>query len=172
VGDKGINELVAAFEKLSSKNKKVKLLLVGPFEEKLDPLKEKTTLIIKHNKQIISVGYQKDVRPYFAIANCLVFPSYREGFPNVVMQAGSMCLPSIVSDINGCNEIIVNGENGIIVPVKNTNALKKEMQRLSEDTSLFLKLKFNSRSFIIGRYEQVLVWSAILDEYKKLLNEN
>ena len=82
VSEKGINELVAAFEKLSTENKKVKLLLVGPLEEKLDPLQEKTTLIIKHNKQIISVGFQNDVRPYFAIANALAFPSYREGFPN------------------------------------------------------------------------------------------
>ena len=171
VGDKGINELVAAFEKLTSENKNIKLLLVGPFEEELDPLQEKTTLIIKHNEQIISVGYQKDVRPYFAIANVLVFPSYREGFPNVVMQAGAMELPSIVTNINGCNEIIANGENGIIIPVKNTSALKKEMQRLFEDTSLFLKLKYNSRPYIIDRYLQELVWRAILDEYKKLLNE-
>jgi glycosyltransferase involved in cell wall biosynthesis len=87
------------------------------------------------------------------------------------MQAGSMCLPSIVSDINGCNEIIINGENGIIVPVKNISALKKEMQRLFDDTSLFLKLKFNSRPYIANRYSQDLVWRAILDEYKKLLNE-
>ena len=171
VGDKGINELVAAFEKLSSKFKNVKLLLVGPLEEELDPLQEKTTTIIKNNKQIISVGFQNDVRPYFAIANALAFPSYREGFPNVVMQAGGMGLPSIVSDINGCNEIIVDGENGIIVPVKNISALKKEMQRLFEDISLFLKLKSNSRSLIVARYEQYLVWRAILDEYKKLLNE-
>jgi glycosyltransferase involved in cell wall biosynthesis len=171
VGDKGINELVAAFEKLISENKNIKLLLVGPFEEELDPLSDKTTLIIKQNKQIISVGYQNDVRPYFAIANVLVFPSYREGFPNVVMQAGAMGLPSIVTNINGCNEIIVNGENGIIIPVKNISALKKEMRRLFEDTSLLLKLKYNSRPYIIDRYSQDLVWRAILDEYKKILND-
>ena len=171
VSDKGINELVAAFEKLSTENKKVKLLLVGPLEEELDSLQEKTTTTIINNKQIISVGYQNDVRPFFSISNCLVFPSYREGFPNVVMQAGAMKLPSIVSDINGCNEIIVNGENGIIVPVKNISALKKEMQRLFEDISLFLELKSNSRSLIVARYEQDLVWRAILDEYKKILNE-
>ena len=171
VGDKGINELVAAFEKLISEHKNIKLLLVGPFEEELDPLSDKTTLIIKQNKQIISVGYQNDVRPYFAIANVLVFPSYREGFPNVVMQAGAMGLPSIVTNINGCNEIIVNGENGIIIPVKNISALKKEMRRLFEDTSLLLKLKYNSRPYIIDRYSQDLVWRAILDEYKKILND-
>lgn len=169
VGDKGINELVAAFEKLSIENNNVTLLLVGPFEEELDPLQEKTLKTIKNNEHIISVGFQEDVRPYFAVANVLVFPSYREGFPNVVMQAGAMELPSIVTNINGCNEIIVNGENGIIIPVKNTIALKKEMQRLFEDTSLYIKLKL--RSHIINRYAQELIWYAILDEYKKLLNK-
>ena len=106
VGDKGINELITAFDQLSNEKKKVKLLLVGPLEEELDPLKRPTKEIIKMNKQIISVGFQKDVRPYFAISDVLVFPSYREGFPNVVLQAGAMNSPSIVSDINGCNEII------------------------------------------------------------------
>ena len=171
VTDKGINELVEVFNELCSDLKGIKLLLVGPFEDELDPLQKKIKLLINNNENIISVGYQNDVRPFFSISNCLVFPSYREGFPNVVMQAGAMKLPSIVSDINGCNEIIENGENGIIVPVKNTSALKKEMQRLFEDTSLFLKLKSNSRSLIVARYEQDLVWRAILDEYKKLLNE-
>ena len=90
VSDKGMNELVAAFDKLSTENKKVKLLLVGSFEDELDPLQEKTTNTIINNKQIISVGYQNDVRPYFSVSNCLVFPSYREGFPNVVMQSGAM----------------------------------------------------------------------------------
>lgn len=58
------------------------------------------------------------MRPWLAASDVLVFPSYREGFPNVVIEAGAMDLPSIVSDINGCNEIIVDGENGIIVPSK------------------------------------------------------
>ena len=119
VGDKGINELVASFEKLCLVEENLKLLLVGPFEDELDPLQKKTKRLINNNENIISVGYQKDVRPYFSISNCLVFPSYREGFPNVVMQAGSMSLPSIVTDINGCNEIIENNVNGKVIKVKN-----------------------------------------------------
>ncbi|MCB0470377.1 MAG: glycosyltransferase family 4 protein, partial [Flavobacteriaceae bacterium] len=119
VADKGINELVSAFNKLSSSNEKAKLLLVGTFEEELDPLKPETRQIIDQNKRILSVGWQEDVRPFLAISNMLTFPSYREGFPNVVMQAGAMGLYSIVTDINGCNEIIIEGENGTIIPVKN-----------------------------------------------------
>src|SRR5690606_3688886 len=104
VGDKGINELVAAFRGLEVPQ--AKLLLVGALETELDPLRPETVAEINANPNIIAVGFQKDVRPYFAVSQALVFPSYREGFPNVVMQAGAMGLPGIVSDINGCNEII------------------------------------------------------------------
>jgi glycosyltransferase involved in cell wall biosynthesis len=162
VGDKGINELIAAFDKLSTENKKVKLLLVGPFEEELDPLQEKTKAIIKNNNQIVFVGYQNDVRPYFAIANVLAFPSYREGFPNVVMQAGAMGLPSIVTDINGCNEIIKDEENGMIIPVKSVAALYNAMLVMMKDK----QMRLNARGMITNRFEQKVVWEALLNEYK------
>ncbi len=169
VGDKGINELVASFDRLkSSKNK---LLLVGPLESELDPLQPHTLQLIQSHPNIISVGFQKDVRPYFAISNALVFPSYREGFPNVVMQAGAMELPCIVSDINGCNEIIIDGENGIIVPVKNQQALYLAMTRLIENPELYKSLQSKSRSMITSRFEQKVLWEALFEEYKRLLKE-
>ncbi len=194
VGDKGINELVEAFQKLEIRDLKLgissehqisslqspisnsqsripKLLLVGPLETELDPLKEETLKEIELNKNIISVGFQKDVRPYFAISNALVFPSYREGFPNVVMQAGAMELPSIVSNINGCNEIIVEGENGTIIPVKNAEAITVAMQKLMEDKDYYLSLKNNARPMIQSRYEQQVVWNALLDEYNILIKK-
>ena len=176
VGDKGINELIAAFELFSksnnqqptTNNQKSKLLLVGSFESDLDALQPNTLRIIETNKNIISVGFQKDVRPYLAISNCLAFPSYREGFPNVVMQAGAMGLPSIVTNINGCNEIISEGENGIIIPVKNVDALCEAMKKMIVDSDFRMHLQQNARPMIVSRYEQQLVWEAILAEYKRL----
>src|SRR5690606_26093860 len=130
VGDKGINELIAAFEKLYAANPKAALILVGPFEKELDPLQPTTEQVIQNHPGIKWVGYQGDVRPYLAVSNVFVFPSYREGFPNVVMQAGAMGLPCIVSNINGCNEIIEEGLNGLIVPVKNSQMLQEKMELL------------------------------------------
>lgn len=170
VADKGINELVAAFSKLSKINNDCKLLLVGPLETDLDPLEEKTLKEIENNPSIISVGYQNDVRPYFAISNCLVFPSYREGFPNVVMQAGAMGLPCIVSDINGCNEIIMHNNNGLIIPVKNENAIFDAVKKVFSDSNLFDSMKNVSRSMIVERFGQKVVWEAILEEYRKIQN--
>lgn len=168
VTDKGINELVQAFSKLNQEINSIKLLLVGPFEEDLNPLKPETLEIIKSHSSIVSVGYQNDVRHYFSISNALVFPSYREGFPNVVMQAGAMNLPSIVSNINGCNEIIENNENGIIIPVKNSTALFLAMKEVVHNTMNYQFMKSNSRSLIKNRFEQKIVWEALLNEYESL----
>ncbi len=173
VSDKGINELIKAFSQLQAAENNeqigIKLLLVGGLESDLDPLNPKTLAEINQNKDIISVGFQQDVRPFFAISDALAFPSYREGFPNVVMQAGAMGLPSIVSDINGCNEIIVEGENGLIIPSKNVEKLKEKMLTLAKDKNLYIKLKENSRRMIENRYEQSVVWKALLEEYEGLL---
>lgn len=170
VSDKGINELISAFKKISAAFPKAKLLLVGPEERELDPLLPETLAEIKNNKAIICVGFQNDVRPYFAISDALVFPSYREGFPNVVMQAGAMGLPSIVTDINGCNEIVIANHNGMIIPVKNTKAIFEAMKEMIENKTLYNELKQNARKRIVDNYEQKVVWNAILAEYKKLEN--
>ena len=173
VSDKGINELIKAFSELQTAENNeltgIKLLLVGGLESDLDPLNPETLAEINQNKDIISAGFQQDVRPFFAISDALAFPSYREGFPNVVMQAGAMGLPSIVSDINGCNEIIVEGENGLIIPSKNVEKLKEKMLTLARDKNLYIKLKENSRRMIENRYEQSVVWKALLEEYEGLL---
>ncbi len=166
VADKGINELVRAFLSLAIPN--CKLLLVGPYETE-DPLQPETLKAIQQNDSILSVGFQHDVRPYLVISDCLVFPSYREGFPNVVMQAGAMGLPSIVTDINGSNEIIIEGFNGTIVPAKNVTALSNAMIRIKEDETWRNQLQSNARSSIISRYEQELVWEALLIKYKEFL---
>jgi glycosyltransferase involved in cell wall biosynthesis len=166
VGDKGVNEVVLAFKKIIKQNSKVKLLLVGMQEKDLDPLDDLTQEEIKANKNILFVGYQDDIRPYLTISKALVFASYREGFPNVVLQAGAMGLPSIVTDINGCNEIIIDGKNGIIIPVKNSEAIGKAVLRMIDEKVFFLSLQSNAREMITSRYEQEEIWDCILGEYK------
>jgi len=172
VKDKGINELIAAFSKLQSQHKNIKLLLVGDYETDLDPLSSETLDEITSNSSIISTGFEYDVRPYFAISNALVFPTYREGFPNVVMQAGAMNLPCIVTNINGCNEIIIEGENGIIIPVKNENAIFEAMNDCILKSDTIQRMKKNARKMIVSRYEQQVVWKAIFEEYQSFEKNN
>lgn len=168
VGDKGIHELVEAFATLQAEKPGVSLLLVGPLEPELDPIHPETARLIEEHPKIHSVGFQQDVRPFFSIADVLTFPSYREGFPNVVMQAGAMGLPSIVSNINGCNEIIEEGVNGMIIKVKDKDALLKAMDTLVSDPSLRTKLTRQARRIICSRYERRVFWEYLLEEYQEL----
>ena len=168
VGDKGINELIAAFKKILSEFDNVQLLMVGSHEKELDPLLPETDEFIATSNKIIAAGWVDDVRPYFSISDCLAFPSYREGFPNVVMQSGAMGLYSIVSDINGCNEIVQEGVNGTIIPTKNAEALYMAMKQVLEKKSLLSKEKSTYRDIIKKRYERSFIWNELLKEYQKL----
>jgi len=168
VKDKGINELVNAFHNLSKKELHCKLILVGPRENHLDPLLPETEAIIEDNNRILAVGMQKDIRPYVAISDVLTFPSYREGFPNVVLQCSCMHLPCIVSNINGCNEVIEDKTNGLIIPVKDENALENAMQYMIDEPEKRKAMVQHTRSRIIERYEQEFVWNELLNYYKSL----
>ncbi len=169
VRDKGINELVSAFGKLHSEFPATRLILVGTEEPDLDPLLPETVAQIKDNPAIEAPGSQTDVRPWLAAADALTFPSYREGFPNVVIEAGAMGLPSIVTDINGSREIISDGVNGIIIPPRDTDALYSAMRRLITSPELTAALAANTRPRIAARYEQGFVRRALLDFYSEIL---
>jgi glycosyltransferase involved in cell wall biosynthesis len=168
VADKGINELINAFDTISFQNNAIKLLLVGEKEIHLDHLNENTLKLISTNKNIIKTGFQKDIRPFLAVSDALVFPSYREGFPNVIMQAGAMELPVIATNINGCNEIIINEKNGVLIELKNNGAIVKAMVRLIEDEAFYKNLKSNARSMIVSRFERKVICEKILYEYKEM----
>lgn len=170
VKDKGIEELVEAFTQLKNTYRYIKLLLVGDYEPKLDPLCDDTVELIEEDNDIIHVNFQTDVRPYLAITNVLTFPSYREGFPNVPMQAGCFNVPCIVTDINGCNEIIEPGKNGLIIPTKNAKALEHAMHALLTNRSLCDSLKANARRMIVERYDQKHIWNLLLKEYENQLS--
>ncbi len=171
VKDKGVNELIKAFNLVDNPQNNIKLLLVGWYENDLDPLSPETEASIKSNKNIITTGWVADVRPYFSIANALIFPSYREGFPNVVLQAAAMGLTCVVTDINGCNEVIKNGENGYIIPTKNHKAIYDKMRFLLNNKENVKVMGKKSRSIVVEKYEQKIVWSAILEEYQNLKNK-
>lgn len=168
VKDKGMNELARAFTKLP---KTAHLVLVGPLEQDLDPLADETLKFFQEDSKVHLLGYQNDVRPFLKLADALVFPSYREGFPNVPLQAGAFGLPSIVTDINGCNEIVVDRQNGLVIPVKDEDALKSAMELLINDKVLVEQMKARSRQMIVNRYAQKVVWEALYTEYRRLSKE-
>lgn len=169
VREKGINELVAAFVRLNEQYPQTRLLLVGPYEEKIDPLMPETMRLIDECEAIEAVGSQTDVRPFYERSDVLVFPSYREGFPNVVIEAGAMDLPSIVTDINGAREIIVNYENGLIVPPRDEAALYEAMEWMLNHPEECQRMGQKSRKMVADRYEQGFVRQCLKNYYKEIL---
>ena len=133
VRDKGISELVEAFKGLAAGN--TRLVLVGPFEDDVDPVPEDVRKYIQEAPEIITTGevLGKGLLAWYAASDCFVLPSYREGFPNTVLEAGAMGLPSIVTDINGSREIISDGVNGLIVPTHNSETLLEAMRKMLID---------------------------------------
>lgn len=184
VRDKGINELIAAFDKLSQEHK-VRLLLVGTFEDALDPVSESTKKIIEGNSSIEYLGpqYGTDLLACYAASDCFVFPSYREGFPNTVLEAGAMELPSIVTDINGSREIIVckNEENtspvkdmklcdnGIIIPSRNEDLLYKAMEEVFKNDNVRAVMASQAREMVASRFEQSFVQKCLIEFYNEII---
>ena len=169
VRDKGIHELTECIRKLNCN-----LILVGSFEDG-DPVDEDDKKFLLTSEKVKFVGWQTDVRPYLEQADALVFPSYREGFPNVPMQAGAMGLPCIVTNINGCNEIIKDGLNGKIIAAPLKEGTKMMEQSLLNTMQWFIdhrgeakRMGNNARPMIQERYEQRYVWTALKDYYDAL----
>jgi glycosyltransferase involved in cell wall biosynthesis len=169
VKDKGIAELLDAFFELNQHFPEDQLWMVGAPEPDLDPLDEKHQSMLNNHPQIKCWGFQQDIRPYLAAAKVLTFPSYREGFPNVPLQAGSMGCMLLLSDINGCNEIVEDGIDGKLVPIKNTKLLLNAMMQTRsnpEETNIFAK-KIQQK--IIENYNQNTLWQIMLKEYETRL---
>lgn len=175
VRDKGIVELLEAFKKLTKSysqksdiSSPISLLLVGNEEEHLDPLPPSTQQLINTLPNVYRLPFQTDVRPFYATAQALVFPSYREGFPNVVLEAGAFALPSIVTDINGSREIITNKDNGLIIPPQNTEALTQAMQTLLHTPHL-KSMGEAAYHNVQQHFSKARVWQQLKDYYQHLL---
>lgn len=171
VGDKGINELVSAFVRLNRTHPNTRLLLVGFFENELDPVSPETRRLIEECEQIEYAGEQKgdNLVAYYAASDCFVFPSYREGFPNTVIEAGAMDLPCIVTDINGSREIIEHGKNGIIIPVRDEQAIYQSMEQMLTDEQMRKGMTEKAREMIVSRYERGFVRQCLYDFYNKII---
>ncbi|MNV62175.1 N,N'-diacetylbacillosaminyl-diphospho-undecaprenol alpha-1,3-N-acetylgalactosaminyltransferase [compost metagenome] len=144
--------------------------MVGALD-KTAPVEGRILNEIKFHPRIHLLGFLEDIRPALFISDLLVLPSYREGFPNVVLQAGAMSLPVIATDINGCNEIVEPGLNGWLVPAKDSQALNVAMQEsLSMSRPNLKKMGKRARARVQERFERFDHWGRMVGFYKSLLS--
>lgn len=165
VRDKGINELVEAFSSFNNKYPNSKLLLVGPLEKQGNGLSNKTLSSIYDNRSIIAAGLQESIPEILSATDVFIFPTYREGFGLALMEAGAMGIPSIATNIIGCNEIIENEKTGLLIQPYSSVAIEKAVERLYNDKSLYESIHRSCRNSIISRYEQRHLWSLYRDYY-------
>lgn len=168
VGDKGVNELVEAFCRLNTEHPDTRLHLVGGREEALDALRPETIEKIETNFAIIEHGKQKDVRPFLSVSDVFVLPSYREGFPNVVLEAMAMSKPCITTDVNGATDAIDHGKTGFIIPKRDVDALYQTMATLYLDSTLRTSMSKTARPRVAALFNRQDVWQATIDMYREL----
>ncbi|MBU6157941.1 MAG: glycosyltransferase family 4 protein [Bacteroidetes bacterium] len=172
VREKGMHELLQAFVQIHAAYPNDQLWLLGEEEPERDPLMEADRKLMQSHPAIKCWGFQKDVRPYFAAADVLVFPSYREGLPNVPLQAGAMECALIVTDINGCNEIVEHNQSGLIVQPKSIESLVQAMKQLRVDTALKNKFAAAARERIEHLYSREHIWELIEGEYRNMMGKD
>lgn len=169
VRDKGIEELVSAFLNSKIVNKS-KLVLLGAFEQDLDPLDPETVQIIQDNPRIVQIDWSDHVAHYLALSDILVHPSHREGFPNVILEAGAMQVPVICSDIIGNIDIITQQKTGLIFPVKDAAVLKEALEFAfvkRDKMAQYAALLFEE---IVQNYDRDFLQKEIFSNYVRLIN--
>jgi len=170
--DKGVGNLARVFDRLYRETRaQVRLLLVGNYENQLDPIDDSARRLLRENVAVTFVGPQDDVRPWLALSDVLVLPSHREGFPNVILEAGAMGLPVVVTDVNGADEVITHGYNGLIVPRGDDEALLKAMSRMHTMPETRQKMSAVARRVIEEKFDRRDICAAMRERYLEFLKD-
>jgi glycosyltransferase involved in cell wall biosynthesis len=169
VRDKGIAELAAAWGMLRDEFPGAHLVLVGP-EEPQDPVPPGTMELLRQDPRVHLVG-PADSAPWYAAMDVLLFPSYREGFPNVPLEAAAMGLPVVATRIPGCVDAVADGETGTLVPPRDAGALAGAVRPYLASPALRSQHGRRGRERALRDFGQEAIWAALHAEYLRLLRE-
>ena len=164
VKDKGIQDLVKAWVKLLESTRGIKLLLVGPFEER-DTLSEEIKQIINLEKTIINTGLVNHTNLYYSCMDILILPTYREGFPTSVLEAGAMQIPVITTRATGCEESIIANETGVFT-THNIDDICRNILYYKNNPNIKFQHGKNARNFVTKNFEQKIIWDIIHEKLK------
>jgi len=168
--DKGVSELVEAFFQLRAEYPDLHLMLVGDFEDG-DPISNRIREAIQDDPRIILRGTVKDTAPYYHVMDILALPTYREGFPIVVLEAHAAAKPVVTTRATGAVDAVLDNITGFQVPVGNVGALAVALARLLADPALAKRMGFAGRERVLREFRREVVWMALEEEYRNLLRE-
>jgi glycosyltransferase involved in cell wall biosynthesis len=172
VKDKGIAEVARVFDRLHRKNGNLRLVLVGEFEEHLDPLDADTMALIKTHPAIILAGWHDEVEYFLHLANVLVHASYREGFPNVLLQAGAMKCPIVCSRIPGNIDIVDHYETGLIFNVRDEEDLYHQLEEAISEKEKMSRMAESLRKKIEENFDTMQVRRFLEEKYLSILGDS
>ncbi len=166
--DKGIADLVQAFAAVSSRIPTAWLLLVGDFD-KADALDEATTASIRSHPRIVKTGFIDGVAPYYHAMNVVALPSFREGFPTVILEAQAAGLPTVGYQATGVVDAILDGVTGRLVPIGAVEQLAAALLEYLHDPKLAAAHGASGQGRAKSEFSNQRIWNALLEEYHKLL---
>ncbi len=168
---KGVYEFVKAVKFLKKKKILARFVLVGDLEKE-NPSKIKKHQVMSWVKQNIIEywGFKSNMSKILNLATIVVLPSYREGFPKVLMEAAACGRPSITTDVPGCRDAVVNNHTGVLVPVRNYKRLAIEIKKLLNDKSRMKKMSLNSRKYALKNFDINNIVNLHMDIYRRILN--
>lgn len=167
--EKGIRELYDAFKRIQLLGGKHQLVIVGPIEQVRLGLDKNITHKIQNDPDVYLTGFQNDVRPFLLMMDAFVFPSYREGLSNIVLEAGALEIPILASDIIGCNEIVTHRNSGLLFEPQNSEAVYQAMMEIFADLNLAKTYGKQLRTEIVEKYSREKIWHLILQQYQQLM---
>jgi glycosyltransferase involved in cell wall biosynthesis len=165
--DKGVVELLDAFDRLKADIPELHLVLIGPFDDRA-PLPEAELRRIHATPGVRALGYVPMPENVLAAADVLALPSYREGFGNVVIEAAAMGIPTVGTRINGLIDAVADGETGLLVPVKDAVALADALGRVLTDEEMRARLGAAARERALRLFDSARVSAQVLAEYQRL----
>jgi glycosyltransferase involved in cell wall biosynthesis len=168
VRDKGIAELAGAWERLREELPAARLLLLGRFEPQ-DPIPRAAREPLERDPRVHLAGLDWDSPPYYAAMDILALPTYREGFPNVALEAAAMALPVVATEVPGCVDAIVDGVTGTLVPARDAEALAAALRRYAEQPELRSVHGSAARQRVLESFEPDRIWRSLLSEYISLM---
>ena len=166
--DKGISELVEVFSQLYRKDARLRLLLVGDFEDG-DPIPHAIRSQIEGHSGIIRTGFVPDTAPYYGLMDVFVFPSHREGFGEVSLEAQASGIPVVTTTATGAIDSVVDGVTGFLVPVGNSELLASRIDLLLSDSHLRARMGRAGRIRVVQKFRREIVANALVQQYARIL---
>lgn len=170
VRSKGIEELTQAWQRLRISHPKARLLLVGHIEPQ-DPVSEVAISLLQNDPRVTITGWIEDPGAFYPLFDVLVLPTYREGFPNVPLEAAAMGKPVVATQIPGCIDAVEDGVTGTLVPAQDPDSLGFAIQVYLDNPELRQKHGQAGWERVLRDFRQEVIWEEIYQEYCRLLRE-